>query len=1115
MYKTVANLLFQASVYKLLTAKLIRMHFFTEHDKIGAEFKIYGPLAGNSTTHYNVTSHFLLTGPAKAFAVQSGRILVIQSKVDAQLVNVILQPEESMDIPFSKVQYYIYRGIKKSSFITGADIKPVSDSDRSDFIRDLWFKASVFKSIFNVTTDPSPVTFGYWDDPLPDSLDVDLLFNALDEPVPAPASKPEYNNVKKGNWIGDFDMSCGFEIITAKDTQKIDLGYVGKDGHEIDVSAMPSTTAADRFTIKCEREKILNYIDPAAFWGLHYNNGLLAWNAAGNKHELLKGAALYTSIISKYANANMLYLDVRGERGRSYNFYNASLQLRFGIQTAATPAPIVYSTNDWPIISTTFPAAVAEFKQLQFSFQYSVDVNVAERDIAVAAYCFFQGASRKFFPSSVLIPKTTPVPPATPAPVFSGQTNFIRNIPVKSLALPTNFLAVANYYKVQVIHNQPQPITHYFNDLWKTERQPSFVLTHTDEINYAYWRVSSSPRLVDLTGKNLEEIVVTNRVFLDNGKNAANARKSRRLYQAVVSDVTFANRMLPVRTLTDGYQNFLRKSNYYRSAYGIDGYQVYKGSITDGAATLPSLVSVHTNDFELCNSYFQLGITEEEYNRLFYDNSVIPDPLPAVTHIPAEAQNCFFHLEEDTSIANTKIFRKYKLGVRYEDATGVLQTKLPLSDVEVYSVDGLFFYSKEYADYQEFYEEFAKAKVFFRPLATYNGEFGFDWLREGDVGEPSYSSTIQGGYERYSNTDTNVVFESRAEAYKSLQQEYSNLPTQVANELYHTQYLNMYSKPSSDEIARSLDPSFPKPPHEVELRIIVQIDEAVDALHFDYDHTLFTLDKISLSDRAVTAGRVPSADLQLKISCLKDLASNKYIKVFATKAGKRKLAGQIIVCKNSPGIRREIKYALVKVKTNIRGAINTGNFTAAETRNFINAMYQSIISCKITELAAELDLTANNNYRIVGGVYGSFIYKAPPGSQFTDGEFWSDAPGQAMFKDVRNLFVTQNPTYRDHFTVFAFDEPFYDGASGQIEDIGIKNLFLLRNRDSQVFPHESYHGMFLEHTHLDSKQTPNKKYFYPHANSVGGNFANATDNYMSYTPGLKRSTWYWQWKIVK
>ena len=1106
------------------------MHFFTEHNKLGAETNAYGPVNASETAKYNVTSRLALTDLAKAFACQTGRIIVVQSQSAADLVNVILKPSDGLKISFSKVQYYIYRGLLKSSFITtGGEIKAKNDLDNSDFIDYLWSQVAKFKSIISgpdgldPEPDPGPSAFGLFSPPLPGTANVESLFSALDL---AEHWRVEYNYVKEGLWIGNFQNSCGFEIITETDNQAINLNYVSKSSHEIDISGMPTLTQDDNFKIKLEREKILNYIDPAAFWGMYFHRGIDIWNSTTNKKEKKENQELYGDIISKYTTTkNSVYLEVRSLRGRSYNFNKTDGQISFDIQGA----PIVlidYKTDEWPIVIKNFPDTAPELKELQFSFNYKIDKNIVEEDINISAYCYFKNnKGNNFFPAEKILQKTI-----LPSIIRSSQSKLIKDIPINSVAstLPINFIPVANYYKVntfgfQGFQQQPIPIIDYYQNLWQLNRIHSFVEKYTAELsNYCYWKVSSKNLLVDLLGLNIRDVVITNKILFDIGMKSDLTRKPRRLYQAVITDASEPNKHLKVTTLNDGFNKFLREENYSRTFYDSTDFHIFKGTIDDGGTIINSLTFINSKDFELKQSYLQIGITEEEYSKLIYDSAVEPDPMPAVTHVPEEAQNIYLHLEEDISIAASNIYRKFKLGVRYEDSIGVLTIAFPTTDIHVYTVDGLYFFTKEYSDHQMFYEEFAKAKVYFRTLSTYNGEFGFDWLREDDNGDDDTSykpnatvvppSGVLGGYERFSGTDTNTQYESPDEAYKFLRNEYQNLPTQTMDQLYHTPYLNIYSKTESDKVATS-----PKPPHEVELKVLVEIEEAVDRLEFEYDKSIFTLDKGSLQDKVVSPKK-QSLDVKIKISCKKDFNKNKYIRVFAKKGRDKKLAGQIIVCKNSLKDRKEIKFILVKVKTNINGSSNTGAFIPVEKTNLINTLYQVLINGVIEDAPSIFDLSADADYKIIGNAFGDFILNSPGNPSHR--KLWPTAP-QGMLLDVKNKFLNVNSKFKDYFTVFAFDEiTDLERRYGRVEKNGENNVSLFNPSGPRTqYPfglsHEVLHGLGLGHTHSNLPPLSFQKFIYQDARLFQTMSVTATDNIMSYNDPIKDSTWYWQWKIVK
>ena len=114
--------------------------------------------------------------------------------------------------------------------------------------------------------------------------------------------------------------------------------------------------------------------------------------------------------------------------------------------------------------------------------------------------------------------------------------------------------------------------------------------------------------------------------------------------------------------------------------------------------------------------------------------------------------------------------------------------------------------------------------------------------------------------------------------------------------------------------------------------------------------------------------------------------------------------------------------------------------------------------------------------------------------------------------------------------MFSFDENTYDSfydpvagiagaVPGQVQDIAIKNVFLFNGpqgstRTDKTIAHEGLHGLGLFHTHRNHTPIKNQniKYIFPNGNV---NITNSTDNIMSYGQENKKSTWKWQWDIVR
>lgn len=426
-----------------------------------------------------------------------------------------------------------------------------------------------------------------------------------------------------------------------------------------------------------------------------------------------------------------------------------------------------------------------------------------------------------------------------------------------------------------------------------------------------------------------------------------------------------------------------------------------------------------------------------------------------------------------------------------------------------------------------------KCMVQLRPPDTWNGEYGFDWLRIGGAGEMAgeevYKDIIIGGVKAtgivggktavtQEYTHTIVPPETvSTEDYLALKKEYKTIDTEIKSapqdlKEYFVPYLNLFPKGTAGT---------PTPPFEAELKVIITIAiDDVDKIEMEYateDKKYFEL-KYDFKDKAKTTKKA-SADT-VKITCLKEFSSDQEIDIKAYPKGwKAKsdatLAGRIIVCRNDASMRKELKFVLVKVKTKITTIENSGSFTASDKDNLTNSLFQALIIATMED-GPDLDLTADAKFKIVtnaGGTktYGNFIYKKTSAADTNnDGGIYEDAPGSAMFKYLQTLFLNKpgNEKYKTgkYFTVFSINELTYDpGTIGQIESVGVHNLVLFPGRKVTTCAHEGLHGLGLQHTHKDGALEPERKYIF---------IKRKTDNVISYAD-TRKSTWRWQWDILR
>lgn len=375
----------KSAIFSKFTSALVedmefreKIYFFTDCDNL-SNTKKYGAISSGDTDfqagfdRYRITNVFAVEGtqetntgtgtettnetnsetstPHKAYAVCKGKILVQEDKDDASLVNIVLKPEmHSSNNP--AVKYFVYRGILKSSlYESDNSLKTNGNSVVS------WIEKNIKepdKRILGVElTDDAK--YG-------DEAPIDNAFYNSDGVF-------ELLTVPAGWCIGTFaDNYIGFEIWL--DTIGFNPTFSMIRNHEtiIAVEQLPmNPTDGDISAHKAQKEQILNYMDPAAYFGNLYDDRIFVRNTNSEasrdgieySFEKVKKENLYTQIIDKFLNKNVVYIDIRNEFNTSYNYFgNYGNVLLKVLNNKNQPTPDdcynCYGNSDWPIIATIF-----------------------------------------------------------------------------------------------------------------------------------------------------------------------------------------------------------------------------------------------------------------------------------------------------------------------------------------------------------------------------------------------------------------------------------------------------------------------------------------------------------------------------------------------------------------------------------------------------------------------------------------------------------------------------------------------------------------------------------------------------------------------------------------
>ncbi|PWK72915.1 hypothetical protein LX99_04245 [Mucilaginibacter oryzae] len=282
----------------------------------------YGPI---SSTAYRVTSLFSGSEDLMAYAVTDGEVFIVEQDDQENRVNLILKPSS---LPFGiPVRYFIYRGLLKSDFLDQNNsyngIRPMSTDD-SDFIKKL-----------RKGQHGESALFLYED--LAGSYLIDDIFSS---------DEYQFGLVKQGDSIGRFDseLDFGFEILLEETFYYPNLEIARTFANIIEISAEGAEVS---------KLQILNYIDPAAYYGLYVHNAYSVGtnNLSAPKSQTKEG--IY-NFIKRFNTRSTVYIDIRDVHEYPMDWFEDSPQ---NIKLTINGAPAI-NAEETPYRSDGFPLKI-------------------------------------------------------------------------------------------------------------------------------------------------------------------------------------------------------------------------------------------------------------------------------------------------------------------------------------------------------------------------------------------------------------------------------------------------------------------------------------------------------------------------------------------------------------------------------------------------------------------------------------------------------------------------------------------------------------------------------------------------------------------------------------
>jgi hypothetical protein len=848
-------------------------HLFTDLSNLN-ESEAFGPVGTTNVERekkFRITSKFDLgTGVKKdAYATVNGLLFICRHGDSTDKVNVFLKPSTGKICDIGvKIKYFVYRGLLKDNFFqdltTQTKLINSTSADATKFIKKVWDEFLEFNFPDNQNSDD----IDFFAEQLGFKIDEDpnsILGYKFKKDINAASVPRNLGLIARGQKIGAFQDNIGFEIVLdygdsefekTETGFQLDLDYAmakecvfnlntdepnrnenGTSGNiPLDLNQSPIVSE------KIFRENIFHFIDPAAFYGAH----IIGKDGNTNKGKIFYGPFveqqlsetkystkedIHLNILQKFINTNKIYLYILCKRGRSLNFYNP-----ISTPISINSQPQSYHTNNWPV--RIIETGNIEFNLLFNGFNTSGNDDLLfSKDTNDLVYWNGFGHKKTIENQSFIFKKP------------SLNNHFLANYIFLNFAGDVNnqyHLENFGPVKLEPIFDINTPSTNGESE--------SFLLAP----NAIQWISYLKPKI--LTINNDAFLFETKVVFW--GFQPTNSSTDPRIYRTrlyifspseMSQEYINSNINLKSTAYVSGYGLISNNDkqatpipssesqNFGKLIFNDQNIFIWQGKIKDGTSDVTVLSLRHILGEELPKYNYQIGVT--------YDDILdIQEGLPVLNY------NKYFKLEEVTPLSGSdNSFKKYKLGIDYEDLNGNTHTHFPTTDIYVYTIDNRFFSTIKYADESPYHNLMGQSTLEFLPKDNWNGEFGYDWMRKtsnSNATFPSYDTIVGTNPTQTDGNDDSIIpFDFDYFMYNSLKvNEYNSIPI---NWKLSSIPSNPYFPNSTDTDSEYFTPylSLEKDKTAI-LKVRVKVKTKPDKLFFRYDSAKFEIlcKKVSTND---------------------------------------------------------------------------------------------------------------------------------------------------------------------------------------------------------------------------------------------------------------------------
>lgn len=331
------------------------MHFFTDNTQFSnpqTSGDAFGPQPNSGSNEvYSIENNFDINSGAPVFAVTKG-VVFYSTGATPDVVNVALKPLNQTSAGFP-IAYFIFRGIERSSLLDANDKIQIPDSS--------WSSSNILQivqSIQNKINEQNQSNEQANLDSLGLQFDSDPADTLLDKYTLGGPNDFHALIVPEGCQLGKLmggASSFSVQVVFNTVTSQPDLEMLKQASTPFlrpifvpDTSATPEQQTKALFIERNEREYILDFMDITAFYGSCRNQGIT-----------ITGMPDDDFFLDKFANNQRVYIDLREERGFSYNhFLDKNDVIKAGMYpssgTNVTFQPLDYyrwNNQNWPILT--------------------------------------------------------------------------------------------------------------------------------------------------------------------------------------------------------------------------------------------------------------------------------------------------------------------------------------------------------------------------------------------------------------------------------------------------------------------------------------------------------------------------------------------------------------------------------------------------------------------------------------------------------------------------------------------------------------------------------------------------------------------------------------------